>query len=363
MNHKPEYQYKLPIFSGIPLLALLAAAAGGYLPAVIADEPEKPPAEAPAGAAAAPAATPETKTAQDAPPQPAASPDAAAAAADLPAADEILNQARTRLEGLDSLECDLQQTAVIGGMRILAAGRYTEAAGNRVHLVFRMYPMSPLKAEDAKTIALDAPAVEIKSEQLSGELQQICDGTVVHTIWKNGDTTRVTRRTLTAIQEAAASAGGFESGSVAMDLGVGGLRSLISRLQSSMVFAPVRKVMAGDRALLEVTGRWSDRVRKDVFGLPEGTFTDARPWVPEYSRVYVDQETSLPRRIQYLKHSPNPAEKVARPLLTLDLRNLRLNTTVDAALFRFVPPENVTVEDQTDAVINAIRSSKTAPKP
>ncbi|MEY2725594.1 MAG: hypothetical protein RLZZ458_1461, partial [Planctomycetota bacterium] len=66
---------------------------------------------------------------------------------------------------------------------------------------------------------------------------------------------------------------------------------------------------------------------------------------------------------QYLKHSPNPAEKVARPLLTLDLRNLRLNTTVDAALFRFVPPENVTVEDQTDAVINAIRSSKTAPKP
>jgi hypothetical protein len=358
MNHKPEHPNKPPILPGFALLAAFAAGTGLLLPAVFADEPAKQAAGAPATATAAPAVAQETKTSQDAPQQPAAAP-----AADLPAADEILNQARTRLEGLESLECDLQQTAIIGGMRILAAGRYTEAAGNRVHLVFRMYPMSPLKVDDAKTIALDAPPMEIKSEQLSGELQQICDGAVVHTIWKNGDTTRVTRRTLTAIQEAAATAGGFESGSVAMDLGVGGLRSLISRLQTSMVFAPVRKVMAGDRALLEVTGRWSDRVRKEIFGLPEGTFVDARPWVPEYSRVYVDQESGLPRRIQYLKHSPNPGEKVARPLLTLDLRNLRMNSPVDAALFRFTPPENVAVEDQTDAVINAIRNAKAAPKP
>lgn len=358
MNHKPDHQDKYPILPGLALLASMAAATGCLLPAVFADEPAKQPAEAPTAAAVAPSTAQEAKTPQDSTQAPAAAPET-----DLPAADEILNLARTRLEGLESLECDLQQTAIIGGMRILAAGRYTEASGNRVHLIFRMYPMSPLKVDDAKTIALDAPAVDIKSEQLSGELQQICDGAVVHTIWKNGDTTRVTRRTLTTIQEAAASAGNFESGSVAMDLGVGGLRSLISRLQTSMVFAPVRKVMAGDRALLEVTGRWSDRVRKEIFGLPEGTFVDTRPWVPEYSRVYIDQETSLPRRIQYLKHSPNPGEKVARPLLTLDLRNLRLNGPVDAALFRFTPPENVTVEDQTDAVINAIRNAKAAPKP
>jgi hypothetical protein len=249
---------------------------------------------------------------------------------------------------------------MIGGMKILANGRYTEATGNRVHLQFRMYPMATAKAEDIKATALDAPPAELKPEDNQGELQQISDGTVVFTSWKNGETQRVTRRNLRDIQTAAASATGFESGSVAMDLGVGGLRSLISRLQTSMVFAPVRKVTAGDRTLLEVTGRWSDRVRRELFGLPENTFVDARPWVPEYCRVYVDQETMLLRRIQYLKHSPNPADKLARPLLTLDLRNLKLNGPVDDALFRFTPPENVPVEDQTDAVIQAIRNAKPA---
>jgi hypothetical protein len=327
MNNLPQTQPKAPILLLLALFGGFTGGFGGLLPAVSADEPPAAPQEA-----------------QNPP--------------DLPAADEILNQARTRLEGLDSLECDLQQTAMIGGMKILATGRYTEASGNRVQLLFRMYPMATAKAEDLKAAALDAPPAELKPEDNSSELLQVSDGTVVFTSWKNGDTQRVTRRNLRDIQTAAASASGFESGSVAMDLGVGGLRSLISRLQSSMVFAPVRRVTAGDRTLLEVTGRWSDRVRRELFGLPENTFVDARPWVPEYCRVYVDQETMLLRRIQYLKHSPNPADKLARPLLTLDLRNLKINGPVDDALFRFTPPENTPVEDQTDAVIQAIRNPK-----
>lgn len=329
MNHHPQTQPKAPSLLLLALFGGVTGVFGGSPPAVFADE------------------TPAAAPAQQAPPE-------------LPAADEILNQARTRLEGLESLECDLQQTAMIGGMKILATGRYTEATGNRVHLLFRMYPMATAKAEDLRATALDAPPAELKPEDNQGELFQISDGTVVFTSWKNGETQRVTRRNLRDIQTAAASATGFESGSVAMDLGVGGLRSLISRLQTSMVFAPVRKVSAGDRTLLEVTGRWSDRVRRELFGLPENTFVDARPWVPEYCRVYVDQETMLLRRIQYLKHSPNPADKLARPLLTLDLRNLKLNGPVDDALFRFTPPENVPVEDQTDAVIQAIRNAKPA---
>jgi len=340
MNHHPQTQPKAPT---LLLLALFGGLTGGFCgsqPAISADE--KP-------AAAAASQDPANPAAQTAPQQP---------AADLPPADEILNQARSRLEGLDSLECDLQQTALIGGMKILASGHYTEASGNRVQLTFRMYPMATAKADDAKASALDAPPTELKPEDNKGELQQISDGTVVYTSWKNGDTVRVTRRNLRDIQTAATSATGFESGSIAMDLGVGGLRSLISRLQTSMVFAPVRKVTAGERTLLEVTGRWSDRVRRELFGLPENTFVDARPWVPEYCRVYVDQETMLLRRIQYLKHSPNPADKLARPLLTLDLRNLKLNGPVDDDMFRFTPPENTPVEDQTEAVIEAIRNAK-----
>jgi len=300
--------------------------------------------------------------------EPTAAPAATAAAQDtkktptesetqLPTADEILSQARSRLESLDSLQCDLQQMAIFGGVKLIAAGRYTEASGNRVHLIYRIFPMSAVRTDDARLNALDAAALDLKPEDNRGELLQVSDGSVVHTSWKNGENVRVTRRNLKDILDAAATVSGYDANNVAMDLGVGGLRALVSRLQASMVFAPVKVVKAGERSLLEVSGRWSDRVRREVFGLPEGTFVDSRPFVPEYVRVYVDRETMLLRRIQFLKHSSDPAQKLARPLLTLDLRNLKVNEAVDESIFTFTPPENAREEDQTENVINAIKAS------
>ena len=77
--------------------------------------------------------------------------------------------------------------------------------------------------------------------------------------------------------------------------------------------------------------------------------------------MFVDRETMLLRRIQFWKRSIDPTQKVARPLLTLDLRNLKLNEPVDASVFAFTPPENAAEEDQTEAVIQAIKQSLTPP--
>jgi len=339
MNYKAQNHSNLP---NTPSLRGFRAAGIGLLlsaAAVLADE--KPGVQDPAApaAAAAPAV-------QEAAPAPA-----------LPSADEVLNQARTRLEGLDSLTCELQQTASMAGIKLVAQGTYTEASGNRVHLAYQIFPMSPMKATDGQALGLDAPALEFKPEETRGELLQVSDGNVVYTQWKNGESVRLNRRNLRDIQDAAAAVPGYEANSVAMDLGVGGMRSLLSRLQASMTFVPVKQVKAGDRSLLEVTGRWSDRVRKEIFQLPEGSFVDSRPHVPEYVRVYVDQETMLLRRIQFLKHSLDATQKMARPLLTLDLRNLKVNEPVDAALFSYTPPEKTPAEDQTEAVIKAIKAS------
>jgi len=344
MNHKAQNRPRSP-FS--PILRGYRAAGVGLLlsaAAVLADE--KPAVQNPA---AAPAAA--TPAAQEAP----------AAAPALPSADDVLNQARSRLEGVESLSCELQQTASLAGIKLVAKGTYTEAFGNRVYLAYQIFPMSPMKAADAPAMSLEAPAMEFKPEDTRGELLQVSDGNAVYTQWKNGDSIRVNRRNLRDIQAAAATVPGYEPGSVAMDLGVGGLRSLLSRLQASMTFVPVKLVKAGDRSLLEVTGRWSDRVRKEIFQLPEGTFVDSRPHVPEYVRVYVDQETMLLRRIQFLKHSLDPTQKMARPLLTLDLRNLKVNEPVDAALFSYTPPEKTPAEDITESVISAIKASLQEP--
>jgi hypothetical protein len=344
MNHKPQRQPAFPRLASITGLACLAAMLVAFLSAGIADESLSP-----------------SPTAADEPAagsQNQASPEESAK---LPTADEILTQVRAKLEGLASLRCDLQQTALISGIKLTAFGKYVEASGNRVHLEYFIFPMANVRADDAKALALDAPAPELNEADNRGVLTQVSDGSVLYTSWKNGDTQRVTRRNIRDILAAAAATTTYDPQRAAMDLGVGGLRGLISRLQTTMEFAVVKTVSIGDRNFLEVTGRWNEKVRKDVFRLPEGSIVDPRPHVPEYVRVYVDSQTMLPRRIQFLKRSMDATAKMVRPLLTLDLRNLVVNEAVDDQVFTFQAPEKIQEEDLTEQVIQQIQASVQPP--
>lgn len=330
MNHKPQ---KIPIFSGLARFSGftgLTAVFIAFISAGIADEAQNPgtqePVETTENSGKATAQVDESTVA---------------------AAAEILTQVRSKLEGLDSLKCELHQTATIAGMKMTAFGRYVEASGNRVHLQYFIFPMVNAKAEDVKALALDAAAPAVNETENRGILTQISDGNVLYTTWKNGDIQRVTRRNIHDILAAAQAVSSYDPQNAAMDLGIGGLRGLISRIQTTMEFAVVKTVKAGDRDFLEVTGRWSDRVRKDVFKLPEGTVVDPRPHVPEYVRVYVDSQTMLPSRIQFLKRSMDATQKMVRPLLTLDLRNLVLNEAVDEQLFDFKATGSTSEEDLT----------------
>ena len=343
MNYKPQ---TFPHFSALTVMAGFLLSIGGLTlakSAVFADE---------SPAAATQAATDSQPPAETPAPGKAAAPDP-----NLPAADEILTQLRTKLEGLDSLRCELHQTSLISGMKLTARGKYLEASGNRVNLQFMIFPMVAEKADDAKQLALDGEAAPVDETQNRGILNQVSDGSVLSTLWKNGDMQRVSRRDITSILAAAEATKAYDVKNAAMDLGVGGLRGLVSRLQTMMEFAPVKSITVGDRKVYEVTGRWSERIRKEVFKVPEGSVVDPRPHVPEYTRVYVDAETMLPRRIQFLKRSMDPTAKMVRPLITLDFRNLVINEPVDDQAFVFKTPEKAVEVDETENVIQMIQQS------
>jgi hypothetical protein len=343
MNYKPQ---TFPHFSSLTVMAGVLLSIGGLTlakSAVFADE---------SPAAATPAAADSQPPAESPTPAKAAVPDP-----NLPAADEILTQLRTKLEGLDSLRCELHQTSLISGMKLTARGKYLEASGNRVNLEFMIFPMVAEKAEDAKLLALEAEAAPVDEAQNRGILHQVSNGSVLSTFWKNGDMQRVSRRDITTILAAAEATKAYDVKNAALDLGIGGLRGLVSRLQTTMEFAPVKSITVGDRKVYEVTGRWSERIRKEVFKVPEGSIVDPRPHVPEYTRVYVDAETMLPRRIQFLKRSMDPTAKMVRPLITLDFRNLVINEPVDDQAFVFKTPEKAVEVDETENVIQMIQQS------
>ncbi len=103
------------------------------------------------------------------------------------------------------------------------------------------------------------------------------------------------------------------------------------------------------------------KTRKELFRLREDAVVDPRPHVPEYVVFYIDAKTLLPRRIEYRKRAPDPAQKFDRPLVTLDLRNLVLNESLPAELFAFSAPEGVKEEDVTEQTIQAIQQSAETP--
>ena len=231
MNYKPQSFTTLPGLTLIVAVAALLAVVGWQETAISADEkPAAPGAAASGEKTATPAADPANSSPDEAATSDPTADAASAAAADLPNSKELLDQVRNKLQGLDFLKCDLHETVMMSGMSFRAVGTYAEATGNRVRVEFRIFPSQPSVQNDLKQLALDAEPAVAAAETSRGELTQVSDGTVLFTHWKNGTNVSVTRRNLRDIMDAASKVAGYDTDHVAMDLGVGGLRGLISRI-------------------------------------------------------------------------------------------------------------------------------------
>lgn len=361
MKHKP---YSL---TGV-IFCVLAAAATGLLPGIVGRLQANPADEA--SAAANPAETPvagaPTAGSQQTP---------AAAAQPGPGISgmDLLTQVRDKLQAVTSLQCEIQQTAVLSGMKFTATGRYAQSTGNRFRLDYQIFPITAAKRSDAQTGRLDAtPTATAADKQTATDKQtgaadtaaqssmtQVSDGNVLFTYWKNGTDTRVTRRNIKDILDASKDVAVYDSSRAVQDLGLGGLAALVARLQTSMEFSAVRTETVGGTEFHVVTGRWNKTIRQQMFQLPDGAEVIAQEFIPEYVRLYIDASSALPRRIQYLKRSPDPNQKPVqvRPLVTVDLRQIVLNDAVDDSLFVFTAPEGVVEEDLTEQTIQGIRQT------
>jgi len=349
MNHKP---YSFAAFPGLAFLTSLATLVAIALQQVPAESADEKPGTAETAASDKEKAA-ETKTNDTVP---------ATNTDPVPTATDLLNQTRGKLQSLESLKCDLHETVIMAGMTLHAAGTYAEASGNRVHLMFQIFPSQPAVKSELKGSPIDAEPATLDPATARGELTQVSDGTVLFTLWKNGPAARVSRRNLRDIMAAATQVAGYDENHVAMDLGVGGIRGLIARIESLMEFAPVQTKKVGDSDLYVVRGRWNAKTRKEIFQLPADAIVDPRPHIPEYVVFYIDAKTLLPRRIEYRKRASDPAQKFDRPMVTLDLRNIVLNEAIPDELFVFSAPEGVPEDDVTEKTIQAIQQSAQRPQ-
>lgn len=276
-------------------------------------------------------------------------------------ANDVLSKVTDTLKNAQSVSCNIQQTILMSGQKMLAAGRYVQGTGNRMRLEYRIFPVEALNSKDASLLKPGAEEAEIADKKISGALTQISDGSVLWSKWQNGPDTQVTRRNIREILDAVEDIKNTTAADSLRSLGIGGLQTLISQLQVGMEFGQVKERTIAGNTVYVLSGRWSQKTRKDIFQLPEGDMNTPLPaYIPDYVRVYVDQKASLPRRIEYLKQHPNPEVKQAQPLAILDFRNIRLNETLNETMFdisKEQSDDSVEEEDLTRDVIDAIKAA------
>ncbi len=277
-------------------------------------------------------------------------------------AETVLTEVRNRLDGIPFLSCRLSETVHLSNLRFYARGHYSQANGNRVRLDFEIYPVRHVRKSDQALLALDGPEEDTGRQKPTGSLQQVSNGRTLWTLWQNGDSRRLTRRSIRQILAAADEAESFDVQQMLEDLGVGGLQALLARLQVGMEFGRVREQTVGDTRLLVLTGRWTAESLKDYFRV-EKAGTALPGWVPDYVRIYVDADARLPRRIQYLKQHPNPKLSQVRPLVTLDFRSISIRSEADDSVFEFQAPDGLPELDVTEKTIEAIRKAAGATGP
>jgi hypothetical protein len=253
-----------------------------------------------------------------------------------PAAKQSLDQARQKLLAYQSIKAKLTESVALSNRKFTAHGSYLQGRGSDLKLRLEF---------------------QVKLGDTEGSLLEVCDGQVLWTRHNIGGEIRITRRDVRQILQAAAEHG-FGDHLITVELGFGGLPGLFAAIEDSVIFDDHKETTLDDRKLVVIEGGWKPALLKVWQGdkknapLPE--------YVPTRLRVYLDGASLFPRRILYLKHD---AEKVLRPIVSLDFSEVEIDTAIPAEKFQFTPPNGIFPEDLTSQFLERIKQRRQSSKP
>ncbi len=249
-------------------------------------------------------------------------------------AGRTLDAARSRLVGYRSVRAKLTEVVRIGRTPLRLEGVYVQGPQLRLRLEYTL--------TTAGTTA---------------ELLEVCDGQLLLSRRRVGDQVHVTRRDVRQILEALRGSGNVSQTVLAFQMGLGGLPALLASLQQTMDWTRQEDTTWNGQPAVMIEGRWKAGIRERLGGekLPE--------YVPELARVTLDRRLLFPRRFEFLRAESSDAGGEKRPLLVLSIDDVELDGPVQDAAFTFVPPDDVQIEDVTQAYIQALKAHSGTPQP
>ena len=246
-----------------------------------------------------------------------------------------LEDARERLINYRSLKADIVQTVRIGSRRFRIKGQYLHGGSD---LKLRL-------------------EYDLQIGSTKAHLLEICDGQILRTHIKVGDTDRVTRRNVRQILDTASRSTDSSANLLNGELGLGGLRGLLASIQKSVQIDKQWEQDAASQTFVVVEGGWKSGFRKRFLGANADDLNASLPtYVPDKVRIYLEQESLFPRRILYLKRD---ASDVYHPMVSIDFVTVETNIDLPEEAFIFTPPKNVTQEDITESYVRQFTEPST----
>lgn len=288
---------------------------------------------------------------------------------------QILDAAIDAAGSHTSIQADLREDVVMGTRRFRATGRYVQGTNNQLRLNIEIHPIEEVatraKKPEDKATGEGKDSAKAKGQSAAGKaptesgsdepankksgVLHVCDGQVLWTQWTIEGKSNVERRDVKEILKAFSGPTNIDTNQLLADLGLGGVPGLLVSMKKRMVFKGVRNETIDGKEFVVIQGRWTDeQLSRFIPGneQPDPLLPD---FLPEYVRLYFEADTLFPRRVLYLKRHPNPEQKLARPMITLDFSNVVINGDVDNSLFSFNATATKNQTDITDNLIKALR--------
>ena len=261
-------------------------------------------------------------------------------------ANALLVEARSRLEERQSLQADLFQQINAGQRKLTAEGTYLSGS-----------PYPKLKLE-----------YRIRIGTMQGTLLEVCDGQILHTAKTMGKvgakdpTQEFSRRDVQRILAARDNSLNLSVAGQGAEMGVGGLPAMLASIDRCMVGQRITEEEFDGQVCRVFHGVWDKEILKRYDdGLKENK---ARlvPFFPDGVQVFLTADTLVPVKFVYLKNDLDESGKIvgAHTLMSLELRNLKLDQPLPANTFEYVLPAKREEIDVTNEFLNLIKNADKA---
>jgi hypothetical protein len=254
---------------------------------------------------------------------------------------EFYQQARKKLSSYKTIRASLEEKVVIGGRRFKVNGSYVQGSGTqRDNLKLRLEFKISLGAEERGA--------------LQGELEQVSNGEFLWTRHTIGKKTRVSKRNIRQILDAAKNLGNSSPEVLVAQLGLGGLPALLASIERSMIFESITEEVVSGKTLTVISATWSQDYLERSLKLSKEVISNRLPdYIPESMQIFFEKGNLFPRRILYLKK--HPTRDISLPMVDLQFRKIELNEPVDDQVFVFKAPRGVLPNDLTKVYLELFK--------